>query len=177
MTESNYDYTFEAEKNQSTQPGFKPFDTLKAALGYMEEDGVLRVTCNPTVNDRIRTRTIYMMSERTIGLSEQEVFQKLDEEVEKSLLEPMAVNYGDIKDLSMADLIALEKWLDGQKDYWSELSGKSPENSPPLENPARQYEICTAIREAVSTEISARVAKIFPDFEPSPDKENSDSVQ
>lgn len=42
MTESNYEYTFEAEKNQSTQPGFKPFDTLKEALNYMEDDGVLR---------------------------------------------------------------------------------------------------------------------------------------
>jgi hypothetical protein len=174
MTESNYKYKFEAEKNQSTQPGFKPFNTLKEALSYMDEDGVLRVTCNPTVNDRVRTRTIYMMSERTADLSEQEIFQKLDEEVEKSLLEPMAVNYGDIKDLSLADLIALEKWLDGQKDYWSELVVKFPENSLPLEKSTRQHEVCTAIREAVNLEISSRISKIFPDFEHTLDKEYLD---
>src|SRR5688500_18512963 len=118
MSESNYEYTFEAERNQHTHPGFKPFNSLTDALNYMEDDGVLRVTCNPTVNDRIRTRTIYMMKERTVDLSEQEIFQKLDEEVEKSLLEPMVVDYGDLRELSLADLIALENWLDRQKAYW-----------------------------------------------------------
>jgi hypothetical protein len=176
MTESNYEYTFEAEKNQGTQPGFKPFDTLKEALKFMEEDGVLRVTCNPTVNDRIRTRTIYMLHERTVGLSEEEIFQKLDEEVEKSLLEPMTVDYGELKDLSLADLIALERWLEQQKNYWSELCGKFPVDSLPLEKCSRQYEVCTAIREGVSIEISGRITKIFPNFEYTLDKEYLDSV-
>jgi hypothetical protein len=176
MTESNYEYTFEAEKSQSTQPGFKAFNTLKEALSYMEEDGVLRVTCNPTVNDRVRTRTIYMLSERTVDLSEAEIFRKLDDEVEKSLLEPMVVDYGDLRDLSLADLIALERWVEQHKDYWSELSKRFSEDSLPLEKCRRQHEICTAIREGVSLEISGRITKIFPDFEYGLDKEYLDFV-
>jgi hypothetical protein len=174
MTERNYEYIFEAEKN--AQPGFKPFDTLTEALEYMEEGGILRATCNPTVNDRVRTRTIYMLSEKTIGLSEQDILIKLDEEVEKSLIEPMVVDYGDLKELSLADLVSLEGWLERRKDYWTNLSRQFPKDSLPAEKCSRQYEICVGMREGISMEISNRITKIFPDFEYSLDKEYADFV-
>lgn len=174
MSESNYEYTFEAEKNEQT--GFKPFDTLTEALDYMGEGGVLRATCNPTVKDRVHTRTIYMLSEKTQGLSEQDVLAQLDEEVERSLVEPMVVDYGDLKELSLADLIGLEGWLERQKDYWSDLTGKFSEDSLPGEKCRRQFEICASIRDGISSEISNRITKIFPDFEHSLDKEYFDSV-
>lgn len=169
MNDSNYEYIFEAEKN--SHPGFKAFNTLTEALDYTGKDGVLRATCNPTVKDRVHTRTIYMLGEKTVGLSERDILLKLDEEVEKSLVEPMVVDYGDLKELSLADLVSLEGWLDRQKDYWSNLIEKFPEGSLPSEKCRRQYEICTGMREGISLEISNRITKIFPDFEYALDKE------
>ena len=174
MTESNYEYTFEAETNAN--PGFKTFNTLAEALDYMKEDGVLRATCNPTVKDRVHTRTIYMLSEKTIGLSEQDILINLDEEVEKSLIEPLVVNYADLKELSLADLISMEGWLEQHKEYWSNLSREFSEDSSQGEKCKQQYEICSGMRDGIRLEISSRINKIFPDFEYELDREPSDSA-
>ena len=174
MLESNYEYTFEAEKNSS--PGFKPFETIAEALYYMEEGGVLRATCNPLVKDRVRTRTIYMLSEKTIGLSEQEILRKLDDEVEKSLVEPIAIDYGDLKALSLADLIALEGWLERRQEYWAILARDFPGDSLPGEKCLRQLELCAALRNGVALEVSNRISRIFPDFEYELDREYLDFV-
>jgi hypothetical protein len=170
MSESNYQYTFEAEKNDDTEPGFKSFATVKEALDYLEEGGILRATCNPSVRDRVRTRTVYMLSEKIAGLSEQEVLQQLDQEVEKSLIESMEVNYGNLKELSVADLIALEGWFERLENYWSGLSDKSSDSLQGKEEYRKQFEICSVMRTGISQEISGRITNVFPDFEYSPDK-------
>ena len=170
LTESNYQYTFEAEKNQNSEPGFQTFETLKEALDYIEEGGVLRAACNPSLKERVRTRTVYMLYARIAGLSEQEVLQKLDQEVEKSLIESMEVNYGNLKELSLADLILLEGWFDRLKDRWMKLSDELQDDSPLKEEYRRQHEICAIMQNGISQEISGRIGKVFPDFEYSMEK-------
>jgi hypothetical protein len=170
MTDSNYQYIFEAEKNQSTNPGFQTFGTLKEALDYIEPGGILRATCNPSLKDRVRTRTVYMLYERIEGLGEEEIIKNLDQEVEKSLIESMEVNYGNLKELSLADLIALEGWFDRRKDYWANLSDKISDDADLKEEYRRQQEICTVMQNGISHEVSNRIGRVFPDYEYSLDK-------
>jgi hypothetical protein len=165
MAESTYQYEFEAEKNQDANAGFRSFDTLKKALDYIEEGGTLRVTCNPTVKDRIHTRTVYLTYEKIVGLSEEEIVKHLDQEVEKSLIEAMEVNYGNIKELSLADLILLEGWFNRRLDLPANASSQSTGNTQASEEDNFKYEITAKIRDAVSSEISSRVTRIFPHFE------------
>ncbi|HXG85220.1 MAG TPA: hypothetical protein VNI84_14460 [Pyrinomonadaceae bacterium] len=67
--------------------------------------------------------------------------------------------------LSLADLIALETFMDGRRTHWTKVASDFPDDTIYHDKAMNNYKICTSVRDIAAALVTERLGEIFPDYE------------
>ena len=67
--------------------------------------------------------------------------------------------------LSLADLIALEAFMDRRRTHWTKVAADFPDDSEYHADAMNNYKICASVRDVAAALVTDRLTEIFPDYE------------
>ncbi len=67
--------------------------------------------------------------------------------------------------LSLADLIALETFMDSRRTHWTKVASDFPDDSAYHDDAMNNYKICTSVRDIAAALVTERLGEVFPDYE------------
>ncbi len=67
--------------------------------------------------------------------------------------------------LGLADLIALETFMDKQRVHWTKVASDFPDDTTYHGDAMDKYKICTSVRDIAAALVIERLTEIFPDYE------------
>lgn len=70
-----------------------------------------------------------------------------------------------LEQLSLADLIALEAFMERRRAHWTKVALDFPDDSTYHDDAMNRYKICTSVRDISAAIVSTRLNEIFPDYE------------